>query len=79
MNNLLMKNVLESLHAIKLSTHDMAETGIDEKLDEAIKLVEQYIESENQDVDKADEILFAIGKALELLPSIVALIHLIHR
>lgn len=73
--NLLMKNVLESLHAIKLSMHDTAETGINEKLDEAIELLEQYIESDRGDIN-SDEIIIAIGKVLDKLPSIVSLLKL---
>ncbi len=73
-DNLLMKNVLKSLHAIKLSMHDTAETGINEKLDEAIKLIEQNIESGSNTSN--DEILIAIGKVLNKLPSIVSLLKL---
>lgn len=74
-DNLLMKNVLESLHAIKMSMHDTAETGINEKLDEAIKLIEQNIESGSSDIG-SDEVLIAIGKMLDKLPSIVSLLKL---
>lgn len=74
-DNLLMKNVLKSLHAIKLSMRDTAETGINEKLDEAIKLIEQYIEGGNSNTN-CDEIIIAIGKVLDKLPSIVSLLKL---
>lgn len=73
--NLLMKNVLKSLYAIKLSMHDTAETGINEKLDEAIKLIEQYVESGGGNAN-GDEIIIAIGKVLDKLPSIVSLLKL---
>ena len=74
-DNLLMKNVLKSLHAIKLSMHDTAETGINEKLDEAIKLIEQNIESGSNHTNST-ETLLAIGKVLDKLPSIVSLLKL---
>jgi hypothetical protein len=73
MNTKSMKKVLDSLVAIKAS-HEMAETRVNEKLDEAINLVEQCIKTGSR--TSADEILVIIGKVLESLPSIVALLKL---
>lgn len=71
-----MKRVLDSLEAIKASMHDEAETSVDDKLDEAIKLVKQYIKNESNSSNTTDEILVVIGRVLEKLPSIVALLKL---
>ena len=71
-----MKRVLDSLMAIKASTHDEAETSVDEKLDEAIKLIEQYIKDGSYSSVTTDEVLVVIGRALEKLPSIIALLKL---
>lgn len=71
-----MKKVLDSLMAIKASRHNVAETRVDEKLDEAIRLVEQCIKDESYKSGSGDEVLVAIGKVLESLPSIAALLKL---
>lgn len=76
MSNESMKKVLESLMAIKVSMHDVAETGVNEKLDEAIKLLEQHNESGSCSSDAAEEVLVVIGRVLEKLPSIVTLLKL---
>ena len=71
-----MKMVLDSLIAIKASMHDVAETCVNEKLDEAIELVEQCIKSGRCDSGTTDEILIVVGRVLEKLPSITALLRL---
>lgn len=71
-----MEKVLDSLIAIKASQHNVAETRVDERLDEAIKLVEQYIKDGSYKSRSGDEVLVVIGKVLERLPSIVALLKL---
>ncbi len=71
-----MKRVLDSLMAIKATRHNVAETRVDEKLDEAIKLVEQCIKDGSCKSGSGDEVLVAISKVLERLPSIVALLKL---
>lgn len=71
-----MKKVLDSLVAIKASLHDVAETCVNEELDKAIELVEQCIESGESDSSTTNEVLFIIGKSLEKLPSITALLKL---
>ena len=75
MNTKSMKMVLDSLIAMKAS-HDVAETCVNEKLDEAIKLVEQCIKNESCNSSTTDEVLIVIGKVLEKLPSIAALLKL---
>ena len=72
-----MKKVLDSLMAIKASRHNVAETGVDEKLDEAIKLVEQLIKNGSYTANSGDEVLVVIGKVLEKLPTIAALLKLL--
>ena len=72
-----MKKVLDSLVAIKASLHDVAETCVDDKkLDEAIELVERCIENGRCDSNTTNELLIIIGKVLEKLPSIAALLKL---
>ena len=55
---------------------DVAEASVNEKLDEAIELVQQHIENGSCNSSTADEVLFVIGKVLEKLPSIAALLKL---
>jgi hypothetical protein len=69
-----MTKVLDSLIAIKASIHETAETGVNEKLDEAIELVKEHINCGS--CSDADEILVVLGKMLDRLPSIVALLKL---
>ena len=76
MNSKSMKKVLDSLVAIKASLHDVAETRVDEKLEEAIELVERYVKDGSYSNDTTDEVLVVIGKVLERLPSIVSLLKL---
>lgn len=76
MNYESLKKVLESLAAIKASMHDVAETGVNEKIDEAIELIEQCIKNGSYSRAAADEVLVVVGKALEKLPSVVALLKL---
>ena len=76
MNTKSMKRVLDSLLAIKASMHDEAETRVNEKLDEAIELVERCIKDGSYRSGTTNEVLVAIGKVLEKLPSIVALLKL---
>ena len=76
MNDESLEKVLESLVAIKASMHDVAETCVNEKLDEAIELVQQHIDSGSCSSGAAEEVLVVIGRVLERLPSIVALLKL---
>ncbi len=71
-----MKMVLDSLIAIKASMHDVAETCVNEKLDEAIELVEQCIKNGICDSGTTDEVLIVVGRVLEKFPSIAALLKL---
>jgi hypothetical protein len=72
-----LEKVLDSLCEMKASMHDMAETCTIEKLDEAIEIIEQYIESENCSPSAVEEVLNVIGLVLEKLPSIAALLKLL--
>jgi hypothetical protein len=71
-----MKRLLDSLTAIKASRHNVAETSVDENLDEAIKLLEQCIKDGSYKRVSRNEFLVVIGRVLERLPSIVALLKL---
>lgn len=71
-----MKKLLDSLVAIKAATHDVADTGVNEKLDEAIKLVEQCIKYGRCSSKTTNEVLIVIGRVLDRLPSVVALLKL---
>lgn len=74
MKYLAIKRVLDSLIAMKASIRDVADTSVNENLDEAIRLLEQYIE--NGSCDNNYAVLVVIGKLLEKFPSIVALLKL---
>ena len=57
MNTKSMKRVLDSLLAIKASMHDEAETRVNEKLDEAIELVERCIKDGSYRSGTTNEVL----------------------
>lgn len=69
-----LETVLISLLEIKASMHDDTNTSAIEKLDEAIAFIRQCIENGYEDRNTRDEVLVLIGKFLEKLPSIAALI-----
>lgn len=71
-----LKKVLEALVELKASMHDVADTSASDQLDEAIRLVQQCIENGSTDELIADKVILLIGKAVEKLPSIAALIKL---
>ena len=71
-----LKKVLEVLTELKASMHDVANTSASDQLDEAIKLVQQCIENGSADDEVANTVILLIGKAVERLPSIAALIKL---
>jgi len=74
MNIEVLKRVLAILRELKGTMHDTANTGAYEQLDQAIDLVEQCIKSGRVDDEANHKVLLAIGKFIELLPSIAALI-----
>ncbi len=69
-----LKKVLESLLEAKASMHDVANTSAVEKLDEVINLVQRGIADGNTDSEFYTKVLFAVGKAFDQLPSIIALL-----
>lgn len=79
MNEEPMKKVLIVLRDVKASMHDAADTSATEQLDEAIELIQGYIEMGVQDADNKHAVLSALGKVLEKLPSIVSLLQLLSR
>ena len=76
MNIEVLKKVLAILRELKGTMHDTANTGAYEQLDQAIELVEQCIKSSCVDEEATYKVLLAIGKFIEMLPSIAALIKL---
>lgn len=76
MNTDYLKDVLDALVELKASLHDVADTSAKQKLDEAIKLVQQCIEKGKADTDTKNRILFAVGKVLEAIPSIAAILRM---
>jgi hypothetical protein len=79
MNEESLKKVLIVLLDMKASMRDAADTSATEQLDEAIELILGYIDTGHQDADMKYAVLSALGKVLENLPSIVALIQLLSR
>lgn len=69
-----LEQVLISLNEIKASIHNETNTSATEKLDEAIVFIQQCIENGCNDRKSLDAAILVIGKFLEKLPSIVALI-----
>ena len=72
-----LTKVLETLLKLKASMHDVANTSANEQLDEAIQLVQQCIENGSADDEVANRVILLIGKVVEKLPSIAALIRLL--
>jgi len=79
MNEESLKKVLIVLLDVKASMRDAADTSATEQLDEAIELILGYIKTGYQGADMKHAVLSALGKVLENLPSIVALIQLLSR
>jgi hypothetical protein len=79
MNEESLKKVLIVLRDMKASMRDAANTSATEQLDEAIELILGYIETGYQDADMKHAVLSVLGKVLENLPSIVALVQLLSR
>lgn len=69
-----LEKVLISLTEIKASMHDDANTSATEMLDETIAFIQQCIENGCDDRKSYDETIMLIGKFLDKLPSIAALI-----
>jgi hypothetical protein len=74
-----LKKVLTVLLDVKASMHDAANTSATEQLDEAIDLIQGYIDTGHLDADMKHEVLSALSKVLEKLPSIIALLQLLSR
>ena len=79
MNEGSLKKVLIVLLDVRASMHDAADTSATEQLDEAIDLIQGYIDTENLDADTKHSVLSALGKVFEKLPSIVALLQFLSR
>jgi acetylglutamate kinase len=79
MNEESLKKVLIVLRDMKTLMRDAANTSAIELLDEAIELIQEYIETGRYNADMKHRVLSALGKVLENLPSIVALIQLLSR
>ena len=79
MNEEPLKKVLIVLLDVKASMHDAADTSATEQLDEAIELIQGYLDTNNRDADMKHAVLSALGKVFEKLPSIAALLQLLSR
>ncbi|AGA35133.1 hypothetical protein TVNIR_3498 [Thioalkalivibrio nitratireducens DSM 14787] len=79
MNEEPLKKVLIVLLDVKASMHDAADTSATEQLDEAIELIQGFIDTGYRDAGMKHAVLSALGKVLEKLPSIVALLQLLSR
>ena len=79
MNEESLKKVLIVLLDVKASMHDAADTSATEQLDEVIELIQGYIDTGCRDAGMKYAVLSALGKVLEKLPSIVALLQLLSR
>lgn len=79
MNKEPLKQVLIVLLDVKASMRDAADTGVIERLDQAIELIRESIDSGQTTADKKYDVLVVLGQVLEKLPSIVALIQLLHK
>ncbi|MES9956980.1 MAG: hypothetical protein ABW086_08020 [Sedimenticola sp.] len=79
MNEEPLKKVLIVLQDVKASMHDAADTSATEQLDEAIELIQGYINTGHRNADGDLAILSALGKALEKLPGIIALLQYLSR
>ena len=69
-----LEQLLISLYEIKASIHNETNTSATEKLDDAIVFIQQCIENGCEDRKSLDAAMLAVGKFLDKLPSIVALI-----
>lgn len=76
MHNESLKKVLDTLHGLKQTMHGEANASVSRQLDEAITLVQQCIENGSTDADTNNKVLSVIGKVLQKLPSIAALLKL---
>lgn len=79
MNEESLKKLLIVLLDVKASMRDAADTSVTEQLDEAIEIIQRYIEADYQDPDMKQDVLTVLGKVLENLPSIIALIQILSR
>ena len=79
MNKEPLKQVLIVLLDMKAAMRDAADTGVIEQLDQAIELIRESIDRGHVTADKKYAVLVALGQLLEKLPSIVALIQLLHK
>lgn len=74
-----LKKVLNVLIDMKASIHDTANTSVNERLDEAIALIQESIEGGNQDNDTQLAIVSVLSKVFDNLPSIIALLQLLSK
>jgi hypothetical protein len=77
MNEESLKKLLSVLVDVKASMHDAANTSATTQLDEAIDLIQECIETGEHDSETQLAVLAVLGKVLDKLPSIVALLQLL--
>jgi hypothetical protein len=69
--------VLDILFDLKASMHDVANTSAADELDNAIVIVQQCIDSGSSDEDITQRVIAVIGKVIDKLPSIAALLKML--
>ena len=79
MNEESLNKMLTVLIDVKASMHDAANTSATERLDEAIELILECIETGKHDTGTQLAVLSVLGRVFEKLPSIAALLQLLSR
>ena len=72
-----LKKMLVTLIEIRASMHDETNASAIKQLDEAIAFLQQCTESGSEDSNSHDKAIALIGKFLDKVPSIAALIKLL--
>ncbi|MBF0135418.1 MAG: hypothetical protein HQL65_04200 [Magnetococcales bacterium] len=70
-----LKDLLDTLQALKMEMRDAAEPGVRQRLDEAIEKIQSILSSrEYSDDEKKSRVLSFLGQVMDKLPSIVNLL-----
>ncbi|WP_165741664.1 hypothetical protein [Candidatus Thiosymbion oneisti] len=67
---------MDTLYGLKQTMHGEANASVNRQLNEAIILIQQCIENGSADTDMNNKVLSVIGKVLQKIPSIAALLKL---
>ncbi len=72
-----LKTVLSVLKDVRASMQDAANTRAVQELDEAIALLQEYIEDGDRSPEMRQTLLRVFGKVFDNLPGIIALLRLL--